>query len=379
MSERILISTIMRAEGDTGVQTHFRAVANYLIKQDKSVQLVTPFNAPSWLVFPTFAVRRLINPINSEFSVWWYRHWHKVFLQMALKKILSDGKPCVIYAQCPLSADAAIRARQSKSQRVVMVVHFNISQADEWAGKGMIQDKGKSFNAIRNFETEVLPKVDKLIFVSDFMRSKLVKRIPAIKNLPSQIIPNFLSDPYNALITASPTTDLICIGTLEPRKNQSYAIEIVAEAKKMSRAITLTLVGDGVDRANLESLARDLDISHLVNFAGYVKQGAKLIRQHHACIHVAQIENLPLTLVEALAYEKPVFAAAVGGIPEVFDDGIEGRMIPLDDVDKATKLIIEWLDSTDVMKKSGIAARNRYLGSFEESIVAKQLVEFLED
>lgn len=379
MSERILISTIMRAEGDTGVQTHFRAVANYLIKQDKSVQLVTPFNAPSWLVLPTFAVRRLINPINSEFSVWWYRHWHKVFLQRALKKELADGKPCVIYAQCPLSADAAIRARQSKSQRVVMVVHFNISQADEWAGKGMIQDKGKSFNAIRNFEAAVLPRVDKLIFVSDFMRSELIKRIPAIKILPNKVIPNFLSDPYNALITASPIADLICIGTLEPRKNQCYAIEIVAAANKMGRPITLTLVGDGVERTRLERLANNLGVANLVNFAGYVKQGANLIQQHHAYLHVAQMESFGIVLVEAMSRSTPVFAAAVGGIPEVFDDGIEGRMIPLDDVDKATKLIIEWLDSTDVMKKSGIAARNRYLGSFEESIVAKQLVGFLED
>jgi glycosyltransferase involved in cell wall biosynthesis len=94
-------------------------------------------------------------------------------------------------------------------------------------------------------------------------------------------------------------------------------------------------------------------------------------------LHVAQIENFPLTLVEALAYGTPIFAPAVGGVFEVFSDGVEGRFIPLDDAHSAALLIIEWLDSEERLRQAGIAARTRYIRLFEETRVAGKLTEFL--
>jgi glycosyltransferase involved in cell wall biosynthesis len=243
MSEPIIIVTVMRPEGDTGVQTHFRTVFDYLKRQGKTVQLVTPFDAPSWMVLPVFAVRKLIDLLNSSFSVWWYRHWHAVFLRLALKKALNTLDSCAVYAQCPLSADAALQTRKSGDQRVLMVAHFNISQADEWAGKGEIQDGGKLFNAIRQFERDVLPRLDGLVFVSEFVKREIAKLVPAIGNVSSRVIPNFLADPGVSFTEQKLLGDLICIGSLEPRKNQQYAIKIVAAAKKAGRELKLTLVG----------------------------------------------------------------------------------------------------------------------------------------
>jgi glycosyltransferase involved in cell wall biosynthesis len=122
-----------------------------------------------------------------------------------------------------------------------------------------------------------------------------------------------------------------------------------------------------------------LEVSDLVTFTGYIKQGAALIRQHRAYLHVALMENLPIFLIEAMAKGRPVFTPAVGGIPEVFDDGIEGRNIPLEDADFAAHLIVEWLDSDDLMKQASMFARNRYLHSFEETKIAHRLVNFMEN
>lgn len=379
MSARVLIATVMRPDGETGVQTHFRAYAAYLAAYVQPAQLITPFDSPRWQVYPVFAMRRLLDLISSVSSVWWYRTWHALFLRLALRRVLADGRACVVYAQCPLSADAALRARSSEKQRVVMVVHFNISQADEWADKGKISVGGSLFQSIRRFESDLLPRLDGLVFVSEFMRRELAMRIPSIEEIPYRVIPNFLRDPRLAGKNNSPLSDLICIGTLEPRKNQRYAIEIVAAAKQMGRPISLTIVGDGPSRSALEALCQKLDVADQVKFAGFVKNGSCLLSQHRACLHAAQIENFPLTLVEALAYGTPIFAPAVGGVPEVFSDGIEGRFIPLDDAHSAACLIIEWLDSETTLKQAGIAARTRYLSSFEETCVAGKLTDFLEN
>jgi len=379
MPEPILIATALRPEGDTGVQSHFRTFMGWAKEKGLPVTLLTPYDSPLWQVYPTFALRRLIDPWHKPFSVWWYRYWHAFFLQQALRSALADGRPCTVYAQCPLSANAALRTRKTSTQRVVMVAHFNISQADEWLGKGMIRENDAIYRGIRQFEADVLPRLDGLVFVSDFMRQEVVKRIPATSSVPHRIVPNFLADPGMVIEPAEPDTDLICIGTLEPRKNQRYALEIVAAAAKLGHCLSLTMVGDGPDRSMLETLAKELGISQQVSFAGFVSNAANLMPRHRAFLHVARMESFGIVLIEAMAHGLPVFAPAVGGIPEVFVDGREGRFIPLDQPEAAAKTIIDWLDSPQTMAIARQAAHERFVARFAAEKVAADLVDFFGD
>lgn len=377
MLEPILIATLMRPEGDTGVQTHFRAFADFLRERGEPAELFTPFSMPAWQVYPVFGMRKLIDRLNKPASVWWYRHWHRQFLEAALRRRLADGQPCVIYAQCPPSAHAALAARVSPLQRVIMVTHFNISQADEWAGKGAIAEGGHYFQSIRRFEARVLPQLDGLIFVSRFMRRELLARIPAIEDVPYEVVPNFLRLPEPVPCPLEFDADLVTIGTLEARKNQRYALSVIAEAKRLGRPVTLTLVGDGPDREMLANLARELGVENEVSFAGYVPGAASLFSRHRACLHVASIENLPLTLIEALSRGLPVFAPSVGGVPEVFENGVQGQLIPLDNAQDAACAIVQWLDDPMRMEMSGKAARVRFVDCFEAGRVAARLRNFL--
>jgi len=377
MPQSILIATVMRPDGDTGVQSHFRAFLAWAEEKALSVSLVTPYNSPRWQVYPAFFLRRLLDPWHKAASVWWYRHWHALFLRRALRVALADGLPCTIYAQCPLSAAAALRARSTPSQRVVMVVHFNISQADEWVGKGMIRDGDALYCAIRQFEADVLPRLDGLVFVSDFMRREVAARISATAGIPYRIVPNFLADPGLGIKPAERQTDLICIGTLEPRKNQQHALAIVAAATRLGRPLSLTMVGDGPDRTMLESMASQLGIQQQVFFAGFVNNAAGLLSRHRAFLHVALMESFGIVLIEAMAHGLPVFASGVGGVPEVFVEGREGRFIPLDDAQGAAQMIIDWLDSPQTMATARQAARERFLAHFEAGSVAVVLADFL--
>ena len=377
MSRPVVIASLLREHGETGVQTHVRAVRDALMRAGRSVQLVTPFCAPRWQVYPVFGVRRLIDRLHKPASVWWYRHWHAVFLRRALRRQLADGAPHVIYAQCPLSARAALRARMSARQSVVMAVHFNLSQATEWADKGAISPHGAYFRAMQALEAATLPQVDALVYVSGFMRGQLEQRIPALAQVPSMVIPNFVDDP-GPPPAVEPHTDLVTVGTLEQRKNQRYALDILHAAQRQGRRLTLTVMGDGPDRAGLEADARRLGIADQVRFAGFVARAAAHMPGHRACLHVAQMENLPLTLIEAMSRGLPLFAPAVGGIPEVFDDGREGRVIPLDDAAAAARVIINGLDAPGFLAAAGTAARARFERDFEARRVAARLDAYLQ-
>jgi glycosyltransferase involved in cell wall biosynthesis len=374
---QIIVASITGPKGETGMHTHIREVLGALKGMNLSALMVNPYDAPPWQVYPLFSLRKALAPFSNEVSVRWYCYWHERMLRKALRPLLRDRPNAIVYAQCPLSAHAALAVRYSPSQAVVMAVHFNVSEAEEWACKGLIARGGMAERAMLAIDSTILPRLDGLIFVSEYMRNQLTTRIPQLAAVPQIVLPNFISAP--SATSAPVKRDLINIGTLEPRKNQSYLLQIVAAARAQGNPLRLTLVGDGPDRERLQQQARRLNIADLVHFAGYVKQGASLLTTHKAYIHTATMENLPFTLIEALAHGLPVFAPAVGGIPEIFRDGVEGRMLPLNDEKAAARRLTEWMTVPERLADASAAARERFHAHFHTNKVAARLPVFFNE
>ena len=149
----LVIATILGEEGITGVHTHVRQLRQYLENCGMNATLLTPFSWGRTLTVPVFGLRLVLERCSRSAGVVWFRHWHEVFLYNALRKCLAKNGDCVIYAQGPSEARVALRARRGPHQRVVMAVHFRISQADEWADKKQIKRDGTVFRAIRQLHT----------------------------------------------------------------------------------------------------------------------------------------------------------------------------------------------------------------------------------
>jgi glycosyltransferase involved in cell wall biosynthesis len=89
------------------------------------------------------------------------------------------------------------------------------------------------------------------------------------------------------------------------------------------------------------------------------------------------MENLPVVLLEALSAGVPVLAGRVGGIPEVFDAGVEGDFWLLDDVHKACDALLGMLDDEQRRRAMAEAAMRRFERCFDAEVVAKRLYEGL--
>jgi glycosyltransferase involved in cell wall biosynthesis len=260
-----------------------------------------------------------------------------------------------------------------------MAVHFNESQADEWAEKGKIRLGGAYFEAIRAMEAEVLPRLDGLVFVSRFMRDRLFERIPALRATPHTVVPNFCSDVVTSPMRSPPPADLITIGTLEPRKNQGFLLRVLAQAASLGYQYSLDILGDGPDRDRLQRLARELGVEEQIRFHGYPPNAAQHLPGHRAYVHAATIENCPITLIEALSCGLPVFAPAVGGIPELIDDQIQGFHWPLDSPRVAAQQLIDCLENEPRHTRMAAAALERYKAELSAERLAGRLAGFLLD
>lgn len=125
----LIVATILREEGITGVHTHIQQLRRYIEEKGMTATLVTSFSWGRSLSYPVYAVRPLIlERCSGPSSVAWYRYWHELFLYRALRRCLAGLGDCVVYAHDPLAARAALRARRGPHQRVVLAVHFQTSR-----------------------------------------------------------------------------------------------------------------------------------------------------------------------------------------------------------------------------------------------------------
>ena len=89
----------------------------------------------------------------------------------------------------------------------------------------------------------------------------------------------------------------------------------------------LCMVGDGPDRPGLEQRAHDLGIARDTLFLGYQEDVAQFYAAFDALVLPSSNEGTPVSVIEALAAERPVVATRVGGVPDVVRDGEDGFLV----------------------------------------------------
>jgi glycosyltransferase involved in cell wall biosynthesis len=374
----LVIATILRQDGGTGVHTHVRRFREYLADEGVQTTLVTPWSGGPLLSSSVFAVRLGLEPVSGSASVVWYRHWHERFLRRGLRRHLARLGDAVVYAQGPLEARAALAARQGPHQRVIMAVHFHKSQADEWVAKGYIKPDKRVYRAIRSEERSVIPGVDGLVFVSKSARDALFSWLPEARLLNSALIPNFVEIAETSFPPEG-LGDLVTVGGLEIPKNQKFFIDVLAAAKSLGQRLTLDLYGDGPCRKELARRADTLGVGDQVRFRGFVPNVCDRLPGYRVYVHASLCETGPLAIIEAMAAGLPILAGAVGGIPELYEAGIQGRFWPLDDPVKAAAILVDLLDSESTRKDAGTASVDRHRSSYDSSILVPQLWSFLTD
>ncbi len=123
----------------------------------------------------------------------------------------------------------------------------------------------------------------------------------------------------------------VCAGRLEEQKGQDVLLDALAEVRREGLEFVAVLAGEGSKRAALEARAKELGLGTRVRFPGQVENLGPLLAAADAVALPSRWEGLPLVLLEAMVRARPVVATPVGGIPEVVEDGVHGRLVPVGD------------------------------------------------
>jgi glycosyltransferase involved in cell wall biosynthesis len=116
------------------------------------------------------------------------------------------------------------------------------------------------------------------------------------------------------------------VSALRPEKGHDIAIEAISMLRKRFPRLRLLIAGQGRYGAELARLAAPLGDGVLLT--GRRTDVMCVFDALDVCLHPSRTDALPTTLIEALAASTPVLASAVGGIPEIIDDGRTGVLVP---------------------------------------------------
>jgi glycosyltransferase involved in cell wall biosynthesis len=162
-----------------------------------------------------------------------------------------------------------------------------------------------------------------------------------------------------------------CVGVLLPDKGQEWLIRALAELHGEFPGLRLLLAGDGPSRGKLEALARQLKVSELVIFAGFVKDVQSVYAGLDVFLLPSFFEALNNSLLAAMAYEIPSIAFRRGALGEIIDDGTSGLLIEAANLADLSGAIRRLLTDAALAKVLGRNGRRRV----EERFSADRMVE----
>lgn len=120
---------------------------------------------------------------------------------------------------------------------------------------------------------------------------------------------------------------------LEPDYNVACGLRAFAILRRSCPDATLTVAGDGSEKAALTALCRELGIGEHVIFTGNVENTGMKALYDRADIYLnsSRVDNQPVSMLEAFACGLPVVTTAVGGIPRMATHGVDAMLAPDDD------------------------------------------------
>jgi len=195
------------------------------------------------------------------------------------------------------------------------------------------------------------------------------------------VLPNLVSHipatppPY---VAESAPPVLLFLGRVESLKGVPELIQALAEAHTRGARWQVVLGGSGDLEATLHAAASLGLPDGSVRCAGWVEQQQKdtLLRQASAVVLPSHTENMPVVILEAFAYARPVVATRVGGIPDMVEDGDNGLLVrPHQAGELADALVTLWELGGERRAAMGRTGRRQIELHYSEDVVMHLLDE----
>jgi glycosyltransferase involved in cell wall biosynthesis len=199
--------------------------------------------------------------------------------------------------------------------------------------------------------------------------------VPVIPNMVDLDI-DLSALPLSSGRTGAAACTIALIGRLSPQKSIDTFLVACRQVLMRFPDVRCLIHGDGPERKRLEELCTHLNIADRVRFAGAFSKVelSEVMATLDIFVLSSIYEGLPVSILEAMAYAKPVVSTQVGGVVEVVDDGVTGLLVPAQDPARLAEAICRLIGDPCLRHRMGEAGRKRYEAHFTPAVVLPQYV-----
>jgi glycosyltransferase involved in cell wall biosynthesis len=164
----------------------------------------------------------------------------------------------------------------------------------------------------------------------------------------------------------------VMVARLSPEKGTEHLIRAVALVVRQRPDFRLEIAGNGRCLPELQALASKCGVSQQVRFLGEVRDVPAVLARASMFVLPSLSEGVSLTLLEAMARGLPVITTAVGGSPEVVEDGRTGFLVPPASPEALAEKILLLLSRPELGQALGLAGRRRVEEHFDVAGMMRQ-------
>lgn len=151
------------------------------------------------------------------------------------------------------------------------------------------------------------------------------------------------------------------VAALRPEKNHELFLQMAALVHQEVPAAHFVIIGDGPQRATLETLAQEGALTEVVHFLGTRNDIPELLSLIDVFVLCSHMEANPVSILEAMATEKPVVATRVGSVPEAVSEGQTGYLVAPGDAQELAARVVALFRDPQQAAVLGCAGRQQVL------------------
>lgn len=182
----------------------------------------------------------------------------------------------------------------------------------------------------------------------------------------SYLIPNYIdieNYPYREK-SLSGGIHLLWVRSFHQTYNPQLAVRVLAQLRRIGYPdATLCMVGPDKDGSmnEVQKLAEELQLQDAIKITGRLSKSEwiELSKDYNLFINTTNVDNTPVSVMEAMALGFPVISTNVGGIPYLIDSTDLGIVVPPNSADRMVESILDLKKQPDRCKIISKSARNK--------------------
>jgi glycosyltransferase involved in cell wall biosynthesis len=218
-------------------------------------------------------------------------------------------------------------------------------------------------------------RADRVLVLGEVWRRFLVDRVGVAED-KVEILFNGVPEPRVARHPAPPGTPcrIVMLGRLGARKGVPELLAAFGSAALRGRRWQATLAGDGEVEATRRQVA-ELGLADRVALPGWVDaaEAADLLAEADVLVLASHAENMPLSVLEALAHGVAVVATPVGTTPEILADGVSALLVPPGDAAALAQALARLIDDPDLRQRIAAAGHEVFRRQLDIARAADRL------